>query len=148
MEHTIYSIGWTISFAFNIKTNYQLAIDTRQDPLYNSKTNPMEILMNTRNKLTLGLLTLLLSSAVALSSALASTPATEVAEEAVKQTTGDMAKEAAGQVADSAKEKAIGMAKEQASSAVDSGLDKVAGSLNPTEKAADAATEAVEEASK
>ena len=103
-----------------------------------------------KNKLALSMLILLLSSAVAFSSALANTPAaaTDAAQEVVKQSTGDMAKEAAGEVADSAKEKAIGMAKDEANKAVDSGMDKVAESLNPTEKAADAATEAVKESSK
>ena len=102
-----------------------------------------------KTKLALAVLTLLLSSAVTLSSALANAPAaTDAAQEVVKQTTGDMAKEAAGQVSDSAKEKAIGMAKDQANNAVDTGLNKVADSLNPTEKAADAAAEAVKETAK
>ncbi len=84
---------------------------------------------------------LLLSSGIAFSNAFAS--GTEAAtHEVVEHTTGDMAKEAASEVADSAKEKAIGVAKDQADSAVDSALGKVDETLKPAEKAADAAKDA------
>ncbi len=99
--------------------------------------------MKNTNKLILGAIVLLLSSGIALSSAFANAPAaTDAAQEAVKQTTGDMAKQAAGEVTDSAKEKAIGMAKDEANKAVDAGMDKVVDALHPAEKAADAAAEA------
>jgi len=100
--------------------------------------------MTNTKKIILGAIVLILSSGLALSSASANAPAiaTDAATEAVKQTTGDMAKEAAGQVVDSAKEKAIGMAKDQANQAVDSGVAKATEALNPTDKAVEAVTEA------
>lgn len=100
--------------------------------------------MNTTTKtvkITFTLIVLLLSSGIAFSNALAS--GTEAAaQEVVKKTTGDMAKEAASEVADATKEKAIGMAKDQANSAVDSALGKVDEAMKPGEKAADAARDA------
>jgi hypothetical protein len=100
--------------------------------------------MKNTNKLILGAIVFFLSSGVALLSASSITPeaATGASQEAVKQTTGDMAKEAAEQVTDSTKEKAIGMAKDQANSAVDSGMNKASEAMNPTDKAVDAAKEA------
>ena len=100
--------------------------------------------MKNTNKVILGAIVLLLSNGIALSSAFANAPAatTEVVQEAVKESTSDIAKEAVGEVVDSTKEKAIGMAKEQASKAVDAGMDKAAEAINTTEKAVDAAKEA------
>jgi len=91
--------------------------------------------MKNTNKLILGAIVLLLSTGVALSSASASGhAATEAAEEVViKQTTDDMATEAAGEVVDSAKEKAIGIAKEQADTAVDAGVEKATETLIPAD---------------
>jgi len=106
--------------------------------------------MKTTNKLTIITAIALLNCVVAFSSALANAPAiaTGVAQGAVKQGTGDVAKGAVGEIADSATENVIGLAKDEANKAVDSGLDKIADSLNPTEKAAEAATEAVKETAK
>ena len=96
--------------------------------------------MKKTNTLSLATLILLLAAPLTFSSAFANAPAaaTGAAEEVVKKSTEEMAKDAAGEVADSAKEKAIGMAKDEANKAVDTGLDKVGESLEPTEKAADA----------
>ena len=99
--------------------------------------------MKNTNKLILGTIVLLMSSGIALSSAFANAPAaTDAAQEVVTQTTGDMAKEAATEVVDSATEQAVGMAKDEAHKAVDSGMTKAADALHPAEKAADAAAEA------
>ena len=102
--------------------------------------------MKPTNKLILVAAILLFSTATALSGALANTPAaaTDAAQEVVKQSTGDMAKDAAAQVADSAKEKAIVMAKDQANKAVDAGMNKATEALNPTSKAVDAAAGAAQ----
>lgn len=86
-------------------------------------------------------LTLLLSNGITLSSVFASETET-VTHEVVKQSTTDMAKEAAAEVADSAKEKAIDLAKEQAHSAVDTAIEKVDETLKPAETAAEAGKEA------
>jgi len=96
--------------------------------------------MKNANKLILGAIVLLLSAGITLSSAFANTPAiaTDAATEAVKQSTGDVAKKAATDLVDSTKEKAIGMAKEHATKAVDSGMAKATEALTPATKAVDA----------
>jgi hypothetical protein len=81
--------------------------------------------MKNTNKLILSAIVLLLSTGVALSSASASGHATT---------------EAAGEVVDSTKEKAICVAKEQADKAVDTGIKKATETLDPT----DAVKKAVE----
>ena len=91
---------------------------------------------------------LLLTSGIAFSSAFASGTESathemvEATHEMAEHTTGDMAKEAATEVVDATKEKAIDMAKEQANTAVDSALGQVDETLKPAEQA----TEAVKEA--
>jgi len=85
---------------------------------------------------------IILLSIVAVPSAFANSPVP--VETVVEQATGDMAKEAAGQVVDSAKEKAIALAKEQADSAVDTGINKLSESLDPTKEVGEAVQAAAE----
>lgn len=97
--------------------------------------------MKNTSKLILCTIVLLLSSGIAFASA---PVATDAAQEAAVKGTGEVVKEAAADVADTATDKAVTIVKEEANKAVDAGMEKATDAIKPAveetvEASADAA---------